>query len=238
MSMNFSEFKKLIGADPRNREAATTRARASDPEFESTAREAEEFEDKLEAALNIQPPADLLDEIKYISQQAARRRNWIPLAMAATLVIAVGAAGVVWKQARQWDTVGDYLADHYSHDGAELVAKAVEPVDKADVERILARFNTSATEQLASRIQFIKFCPTPDGRGAHMVINTEQGLMTLILMPHTDVSNGEVVEFDNMHALLVELGSGSAAIIGVQDQRVETLQAMVRQSLIMNDIGV
>ena len=237
MSMNFSEFKKLIGADPRNREAAVVQARESDPVFEDAALEAEEFEDKLEAALNIQPPTDLLDEIKHISQQPALRRSWIPLAVAATLVIAVGAAGLAWKQARHWDSVGEYLADHYSHDGARLVAKAVEPVEKADIERILARFNVSATEQLASRIQFIKFCPTPDGRGAHMVINTGQGLMTIILMPHTNVSNGEVVEFENMHALLLTLGPGSAAIIGEQDQRVETLQAMVQQSLIMNSIG-
>ena len=238
MSMNFSEFKKMIGADPRNRDAAVVQARESNPEFEDAATEAEVFEDKLEAALNIQPPADLLDEIKNIPRQPARRRNWVPLAMAATLVIAVGAVGLAWQQTRHWDSVGDYLADHYSHDGAKLVAKAVEPVEKADIQRILARFNVSATEQLASRIQFIKFCPTPDGRGAHMVINTEQGLMTLILMPHTDVSNGEIVEFGNMHALLVELGPGSAAIIGEQDQPVENLQAMVRQSLILDSIGV
>jgi len=236
--MNFSEFKKLIGAEPRNRDAAVTQARESKPEFEAAAREAGVFEDKLEAALKIQPPPSLLDEIKHITQQPARRKNWIPLAMAATLVIAVGAAGLAWKQTRQWDTVGEYLADHYSHDGAKLVAKAVEPVEKADVERILARFNVSAAEQLASRIQFIKFCPTPDGRGAHMVINTEQGLMTLILMPHTDVSNGEIVEFENMHALLVSLGPGSAAIIGEQDQPVETLQTIVQQSLVMDGVDV
>ena len=238
MSMNFSEFKKLIGADPRNRDAAVVQARELNPEFEGAATEAGVFEDKLEAALNIQPPADLLDEIKNIPRQAARRRNWVPLAMAATLVVAVGAAGLAWQQTRHWDNVGDYLADHYSHDGAKLVAKAMEPVEKADIQRILARFNVSATEQLASRIQFIKFCPTPDGRGAHMVINTEQGLMTLILMPHTDVSNGEIVEFENMHALLVELGPGSAAIIGEQGQPVENLQAMVRQSLILDSVGV
>ena len=238
MSMNFSEFKKLIGADPRNRDAAVMQARESGPEFENAVREAEEFEDKLETALKFQPPSRLLDDIRHISQQPARRRNWIPLAMAASLVIAVGAAGLAWKQGRQWDSVGDYVADHYSHDGASLVAKAVGPAERADIERILARFNTSATDALVSRIQLIKFCPTPDGRGAHMVIDTEQGLMTIILMPHTDVNNGEVVEFENMHALLIELGPGSAAIIGEQGQRIETLQSMVRQSLIIDNVGV
>ncbi len=196
------------------------------------AQQAEIFEDKLEAALHIPPPADLLDQIKDISQTGTQRRNWIPMAMAASLVIAIGVVGLVWKQPPQWDSIEDYLADHYSHDGAKLVAKAVETVDKADIDRILARLDSSANRQLAENIRFIKFCPTPDGRGAHMVINTGQGLMTVILMPHTDVADGELIEFQNMQALLVSLGTGSAAIIGEQNQSVETLQTMVRQSLI------
>ncbi len=47
MSMNFSEFKKLIGADPLNRDSETLRARNSAPEFEAAAAEAGAFEEKL-----------------------------------------------------------------------------------------------------------------------------------------------------------------------------------------------
>ncbi|MCW8926917.1 MAG: DUF3379 domain-containing protein, partial [Xanthomonadales bacterium] len=65
--MNFSEFRKLIGADPKRRESGTDEARKSTPEFEAAAREAEAFEDKLEAALLIPPPAEFLDQIKDIS---------------------------------------------------------------------------------------------------------------------------------------------------------------------------
>jgi len=237
MSMNFSEFRKLIGADPRSRESGTDEARKSTPEFEATAREAEVFEDKLEAALLISPPTEFLDQIKGISQQGTKRRNWVPMALAASLVIAIGSVWMVWKQTPQWDNIEDYLADHYSEDGASLVAKATAPVDQADIKRILASLDTSANRQLAGSIRFIKFCPTPDGRGAHMVIDTEQGLMTVILMPHTDVVDGELIEFQQMHAMLVSLGPGSAAIIGEQDQGLESLQTMVRQSLNLNVVG-
>ena len=236
MSMNFSEFKRLLGADPRNREDETLRVRKSSPEFEAAARQAEVFEDKLEAALHITPPADLVDQIREISQQPDTRRNWIPLAMAASLVIAIGTVGLIWKQPPKWDGVEDYLADHYSHDGARLVAKAIETVDREDVEKILGRLDVVADQQLTSNIRFIKFCPTPDGRGAHMVIDTQQGLMTVILMPHTNVTDGEIVEFEKMHALLVDLGPGSAAIIGEQNQGVETLQNLVRESLRIDSI--
>ena len=214
------------------------KARNSAPEFEAAAKEAEVFEHKLQAALNVRPPDDLLDDIRHISQTPARRRNWMPLALAASLVVAVGAAGVAWKQSRQWDSVEQYLADHYSHDGARLVAKATQPVADADIQKILARLDASAGQALASHIRLIKFCPTPDGRGAHMVVDTEQGLMTVIFMPHTGVTDGEVVEFEEMHALLVTLGRGSAAIIGEQQQAVEDLQTLLRSSLVMETVDV
>jgi len=238
MSMNFSEFKKLIGADPWNRDPETLRARNSSPEFETAAAEAEAFEEKLHSALNIQAPADLLEEIKSISQQPARRRSWVPLALAASLLITVGAVGLVWKQSQSWDSVEAYLADHYSHDGATLVAKADDLISEQDITKIMASLNASADPELSSSIRFIKFCPTPDGRGAHMVIHTDQGPMTIIFMPETNVTDGEMIEFDQMHALLVGLEHGSAAIIGKQSQSVENLVPVIRESLRTGLVGV
>ena len=185
MSMNFSEFKKLIGADPRNRDPETMRARQSAPEFEAAAAEAEAFEDKLESAVHIQPPAELLDQIKAISQQPVRQKSWIPLALAASLLVFLGAGGLVWKQSHQWESVEAYVADHYSHDGGSVIAKAGENFSEKEISKILARLDATADEQLAGRIKFIKYCPTPDGRGAHMVVSTDQGPMTIILMPKT-----------------------------------------------------
>ena len=242
MSMNFSEFKKLIGADPWNRDTETLRARNSAPEFEAAAAEAEVFEEKLQSALHIQPPADLLEGIKSISReiesiQPARKRNWMPLALAASLLIAVGAVGMVWKQSRQWDNVEAYLADHYSHDGDTLVTQATDIVSEQAVVKIMASLNASADQQLAGRIKFIKFCPTPEGRGAHMVVSTDQGPMTIIFMPKTQVTDGELVRFEQMHAFLVNLEHGSAAIIGKQSQAVESMEAVIRESLKTGLVG-
>jgi len=237
MSMNFSEFKKLIVADPWNRDPETLRARNSAPEFETAATEAEAFEDKLQSALHIQPPDDLIEEIKGISRQPARHRNWMPLALAASLLIAVGAVGMVWKQSTQNVSIETYLADHYSHDGDALVASATDVVAEQDIIKIMASLDAFAGQQLSGRIKFIKFCPTPEGRGAHMVVSTDQGPMTIIFMPKTQVIDGEMVKFDQMHAFLVNLEHGSAAIIGKQSQAVESLEAMIRESLKTGLVG-
>jgi len=240
MSMNFSEFKRLIGADPWNQDSETLRARNSAPEFEQAASDAEAFERKLQSALHVQAPTDLLKDIKKITHQPAKRRNWMPLALAASLVIAVGAVGMVWKQSQQWDSVEAYLADHYSHDGDDALAHTSDASEQDIAEmtgRIMASLNASAGQQLTGRIKFIKYCPTPEGRGAHMVVSTDQGPMTIIFMPGTQVTDGEVVEFDQMHAYMIDLEHGSAAIIGRRSQPVKSLETLVRNSLKTGMVG-
>ena len=163
--------------------------------------------------------------------QPARQKNWIPFALAASLLVFVGAAGLVWKQSHQWDSVEAYVMDHYSYDGSAVLAKAGENLSDQDISKILARFDARADEQLSSVITFIKYCPTPDGRGAHMVVSTDQGPVTIIYMPETKATDGEVIRFDQMQASLVNLEHGSAAIIGNQSQSVENLVVMVKDSL-------
>ena len=238
MSMNFSEFKKLIGADPWNRDPETLSARKSSKEFETVAMDAEIFEKKLQSAVLIEPPSDLLDDIKRIGQQPDRRRSWMPLAMAASLLIAVGAVGMVWNQSRQLDGMKAYLADHYSQDGDKLIALASGSVLDSDVGKVMASLNAAAGPGLTGRVKFIKYCPTPEGRGAHMVVTTDQGPMTVIFMPKTHVANGQVLNFDQMHAVLVDFDYGSAAVIGKQSQAVENLETLVRKSLKTGLVGV
>ena len=71
-----------------------------------------------------------------------------------------------------------------------------------------------------------------DGRGAHMVVQTDLGPITVIYMPGTTVKDRRVIEFGNMQAYLVALEVGSAAIIGRQDQAVSTMDELVRNAIV------
>ena len=65
-----------------------------------------------------------------------------------------------------------------------------------------------------------------------MILNTEQGLVTLIYMPKTPVTDGEQISFDDSEAVLVQLQSGSAVIIGSRLQRVSDLHSLVQESFV------
>jgi len=229
--MNFSEFKKLIIADPWSQNPEVLLARQSDPLFEQVALEVQAMERKIQAAVNVPAPDGLLDEIKAIVHHPSSLRRWVPWALAASILIAVSATAIGWKQSHQWDSVEDYLVDHYSHDGEMLIGKATDRVPAEEVERVMASLNAAAGQSLTGMVKFIKYCPTPQGRGAHLVVSTADGPMTIVFMPWNKVRDGEMLEFDHKHAYMVNLEHGSAAIIGRSEQPVSSLQALVRSSI-------
>lgn len=237
MSMSFSEFKKLILADPWSQAPEVLEARKSSPEYEQAALAARAFERRIDAAVKVAAPDGLIDSIKTIAQPSNRSRNWMPWALAASILVAVGTVGIIWKQSHQWDSVEDYLADHYAHDGHSFLAEAGGTVPGAEVSRMMASLNATAGEKLTGMVEFIKYCPTPDGRGAHMVVSTADGPMTIIFMPNTQVVDGEMIEFGQEHAYVVNLTHGSAAIIGRKEQPVESLQALVRSAIVPLQTG-
>lgn len=223
--MDLSEFRRRLGAEPGSRDPDLRAARRAGPEFEAAAAAADRFEALLRDAVHVPVPAALVDQL---TASRPRRPRWRwPAALAAGLLLAVGAASVLWQLRPGWDNVEDYVIAHYRHDGPALLAR-VATTDSARARALLAEFQLEAAPGLADIIGVIKVCPTPDGRGVHMVLNTETGPLTVIYMPRTPVDDGTRLAFDDLEAMLVELPSGSAAVIG---QEVENYYALVHDSL-------
>jgi hypothetical protein len=230
--MDYSEFLRQLGADPTSQDPDFLRARDSSPEFQQAAQAADAFEAKLTRAMKLSSPDGLLDDILKISQGSTFNpsRRW-PIALAAAILLSVGAVGMGWKMNHSWDSVDQYLVEHYRYDGQGLLDQSgAGPAD--NVQPVLSRFDVKAIPQLAQLIDVIKYCPTPDGKGVHMVLSTDEGPVTLIYMPETAVTDREMVEFDGMQAMLVSLDTGSIIIIGSQQQSITRLYSLVQNSLV------
>ena len=101
-----------------------------------------------------------------------------------------------------------------------------------DVQDILSELNIQASPALAEIVGVIKYCPTPDGKGVHMILNTETGPVTVFYMPDTAVNDREMLAFDDVEAVLIKLQSGSAAIIGPAAEQMSSLHALIYDSLL------
>lgn len=223
--MDLSEFRRRLGAEPASEDAEMRAARRAGPEFAASAAAADRFEALLHEAVDVPVPPGLVDDL--VALRSPRSRRLWPVALAAGLLLAVGAAGVTWQLRPGWDTVEGYVIAHYRHDGPELLQR-LGTTEPSRTQDLLARFELEAAPDLTGIIGVIKACPTPDGRGLHMVLDTRSGPLTVIYMPRTPVADGARLAFDDVEAMLVELPSGSAALIG---HEVEDYYALVHDSL-------
>ena len=229
-------FEERLGAEPRETAAAWRAENGGDVDAEQLAsvEAAEALERRIEGTLRgPQAPADLIDDLMALPAQASRRRGppaW--LAIAASLVLMVGVSGVVWLGVQPGDaTVADYVEAHFHHDGEAVLARAGEGADPSQVQAVLASLGATASEDLTGRIQYIKFCPTPDSKGAHMVVSTADGPATVIFMPAVTVDEPLFLSFDGVDAKVVGLDSGAAAIIGTGEAAARELRASLEAGI-------
>lgn len=244
--MNFSNFKQWLGADPYARESETLEARNSDSSFAATAREAEEFESKLENALRVKVPEDLLLNIlaRNKTEQPAKpaikaRGRWI-VALAASAFMAVGAASLLLWYQQDYSSVEDYVYKHMRVDGEHVLAQAdiQTGVTRTQVNQVLQPFSATVSGDLLASIKFIKTCPTPNGKGAHFSIATALGPMTVIFMPQTPAAELTQFTVDNQRVHVIPLKQGSIAIIGKNDQQINAVTPLLESGIEVKRVDV
>ena len=222
--MNLLEFKRRLMTEPGDDSAEMRAARAQGEEFAEAAAQSDQFEAALNAALRVKPPEGLAEQIilAQAMQESAspatsrwRRPGFFAVAAAVTLAVALTSFNLL-QQSPSHD-LADHLAWHWQHDGATTVQMAGNSpmTDATEVTRVFSALGLEIEPELMASVRLVKFCPTPDGEGAHIVLNSNQGAVTLFYMPRTQVASGQqTIELpDGMQALAVNVERGSLALI-------------------------
>lgn len=220
--MELKAFKERLMTDPDFNDPDIAAARRSNPAFEAAAVEAEAFEAMLHQSLRVRAPANLAESIISRQSTHSQRRPELPwmLATAASLMLAVGAVSFNLFQAGIEHTsqadVWSHLDWHWNYDGARAMQMSQsQPSDPAQVTELLAGFGVHAESGLLAQVRLGKACPTPDGRGAHLVLTTDDGPITLMIFPNTQVAHApaSATLADGTEAWMVNLERGSMAIL-------------------------
>lgn len=238
-STSSSEFDRRLGAEPRETaaalRAAKTRGESLDPAQIRAVEDAVAFEDQLEKALRLPVDEDALVTSALEATKRKRGPSAPPtwLAMAASLALLAGIAGLTWYASRPvTDDVADYVESHYRHDGADVLERMDEGATPQQVESVLASLGARPSVALTRQVRFIKFCPTPNSKGAHMVLATPNGPATVIFMPAVTVEAPLLLRFDGVEAQVIGLTTGSAAIIGAEGEAARALRASLESGVL------
>jgi len=219
--MNLLEFNRRLMTDPRDRSEEMRDARAAGGDFAAAAAESERFEALLHGALNVPVPAGLADSIilRQSFENESKNSRWPQLvALAAVLALAVAVTTFIMLPGKT--SMGDlqeHISWHWQHDGPQVLAASAGRLraDPDQVQQVLAEFGVQVEPELLAQVRMTKFCPTPDGAGAHIVLATASGPVTLYYMPRTRLpsSPASIPLDDGMEAVALNVERGSLAVI-------------------------
>ncbi|MDT8439332.1 MAG: DUF3379 family protein [Wenzhouxiangellaceae bacterium] len=248
--MKLAEFKRRLMTEPGDRSPEMLDARAQGGAFSELAQASDAFEARLKRALNVPVPRGLADRIILEQSlgepdQESAGGNWLQWgAIAAVLALAVALTTfnladrasvdpVAMAQVPSMDEIREHIRWHWQHDGDDVMAVAAgSPTASEKIERVFAEFGVQLGPALMAQVRAGKFCPTPNGRGAHVVMHTDQGPVTVYYMPRTRVpeSPARMQVGDGQPVMLVNLERGSMALIGQPDAPMPDLaQQIVNQ---------
>lgn len=183
------------------------------------------FEALLERALQVDVP----DPIRASHDRATppRRTLWRWPALAAGLVLVVGVAINLLRQTGYLST-GDFAKDvvvHIHHESHALV-RTNEAVSDETLEGVLRAAGVAMGP--VGAVSYVKLCPFRGEMVAHMVVQGEQGPVTVLLLPEEALSGPVTVEEDGFVGTIVPLESGgSIAVVGTPGEPIERIQNRV-----------
>jgi hypothetical protein len=191
------EVRLAIGAEPQSLSADVAAHLATCAACSRFRDETLMLDRNLRAALELP-----LSEFRRPAARPVRR-----YALAASVMLGLMVAGAMWivlpQPALAGEVVEHVLHEPGSWDGGAVPADAIAAVLKA------------AGVEFDSRLPIVYAAPCPfrGRRIAHLVVQTANGPMTVMLLPHESVSRRREFSESGMRGVLLPAGAGAVAVL-------------------------
>lgn len=213
--MDELEFRRRVIAQPNSTEKELMAFAEQHPEQQQFVDDMQSFDQQLNEALTIDVPQGLAERIiantaKHSTEQQAEdpenndneqqqstsdnvvdakkrfKKGRIQLAMAASLIVAVGAFFLSSQQHTSY-TVSEHALAHVYHEIFSLDKK--EPISLQSVNEKFALLG-GHLDELPGKVTYLMFCDFKGERGLHLVFESEFGPMTVFIVPSEHQSFG------------------------------------------------
>jgi hypothetical protein len=228
--MNCLEFRRLCLSEPGSRDAGYLAHRE---ECDDCARYADSVvatDRKLEHAMRVPVPDDLANRIRLRQviqdEQITRRFRPMQLALAASVLLVVGAAAMFGYQFHTTNQYVSQLAasavDHtrMERQGGHFVAEHQNPVRQRErFKQVLASFGAKVMDDeldALGDILHVQVCALDsiEGPVAHVVIQGDMGEVTVYYAFGDKLRKSEDFDQGQFKGMLVPAGQGNLAIVG------------------------
>jgi hypothetical protein len=187
-------------------------------------REIDESEARLAEAFSVRLPEGLADRILLGARRSGTSR-WAPWALAAGVVLALALA---------WNQLDDSTAEHYARSAIEHVLTEpgflteVQAGAPAALQAAVQEFGGSINGPIG-RARVVKVCPAGDGRARHIVLETNEGLATVILVPGKHVASAATANANGLSALVQPAPRGHYVIVTASQAATAGVDRLIRK---------
>jgi hypothetical protein len=213
------EARLQIGAEPAASDAALEEHLRGCPACRQVREEMRTLDGNIRRALE-EPPALARSRVR----PAPPWRQW---AMAASVLLAVGAVLGVWLL-RPSETLAHEVVVHVMHEPDSWLAQ--QHVSAADIDHALQGAGVALNVN-SDRVMYAQSCWFRGHYVPHLVVQTNAGPATVMLLRHEHVPGRETFDEDGMSGVIVPSGNGSIAVLTRGPADVQRIAGQLQQDV-------
>jgi hypothetical protein len=197
-----------------------------------------ELNGRIQAALSLRVPELQIPELPEIDTSdvvslGERRRlttpAWFAIAASVTLALFIGVQTLGPGPEIADQSLAAQILEHLEHEPGALRVTD-RPVSDGRLARVVPA-NLATLDHSAGLITYAQSCRINGVDVPHLVIQGENGPVTLLLMPHIPVDGASTIVGESVNGVIIPVGEGSIAIIGGEGENLDRIGDSVKNSV-------
>jgi hypothetical protein len=237
-NMNCEDYKEAVAADPSESFDGGSAHASACVSCSSYRDEMREMDDMIARALSIAVPELQMPELPPIDEDSnvvnlpfGRKARfttpaWIGIAASFAIVAVFGARFLGEGSVRL--SLADEVIAHLDHERQSLRVTST-PVSERSLSKVVS--SNVAVLDGVGLITYARTCPINGKAVPHLVVQGENGPITLLLMPEEMIDSAIPLLGEGIEGIILPVGEGSIAIIGERGERLEEIEQRVIDSV-------
>ena len=230
--MDKKEFEQRAIAEPENKEPAFLRAKLANTENNSLVDKQRQADARAEHAMKIDIPEGLAGRIllKQSLQEKQLKREWYrsAYAIAASVLLAVVILVQVLPTTPALDeAVLTHIDDELDH----LLEK--RDINDETLDRLIGTFGGKFGQSIG-QVNFAGLCNIRKGPGMHLVLQSAQGPVTVLIMPDEKIARRQVIGNGRFNGVILPVAEGSMAVVGENAAAITSVEMLMQKAISWN----
>ena len=192
-TMNDLQFRRGIYSDPHNKDNTFSDEVLaeinSNPAKKQLSNDIKQLDNKIAKAMNVEVPENLVDKLilrqTLANHQQQKRKSKIYLALAASVVFAIGLTFNLMQSSNAYDSLGDYALAHVHYEKIRFNNNMDAKVSLASLNKKMASFDGSFLSSVGQLIS-AEYCRFDGMKSLHLVFQGKTDIVTIFVVPKND----------------------------------------------------